>query len=183
MKKADRVLNITRRDAMKCAIAGALAPCVLNVFDPSAPPESEIVDLDAYTPPGDSDAWTPAAVAKFLSAWELSSQQENRPNKWRRLRYDNAIQWRDCRYGHTPLICFFGIGPAEWTEQRMADLLDWLGVDCGLEQNILAAERIACGRAFGIIFEGQLSSGLQYVLARPAWTEGKISTLIQRAEK
>ncbi|HEY4310550.1 MAG TPA: hypothetical protein VGN12_13955 [Pirellulales bacterium] len=156
-------IHITRREALKVAIAGALAPLALNL---SMPLECEFVAAEEYVPDpyGSPTDWHPSTAARVIAAWELGAQQHNRPAKWRSLKYDGALQWSDGRDGRAPLIAWYGIGPANWTAERMADLAAWLE-----DRHVLSQERIARGRAYAIISVGRLSKRLRHELAKPAW--------------
>jgi hypothetical protein len=158
--------NITRRQALTCALAGILAPCIIS---PPEPLESELVDLGDFEPKpfGNPSDWTPPQVCRLFAAWELSAQQGNLPDTWRTLCYDGAFQWSNGEDGRVPLIAWYGIGPAEWTVWRMHNLLEFIA-DGGPEV-ALAHERIAQGRAFAIVSVGSLSPGLRRELDRPAW--------------
>jgi hypothetical protein len=172
-------LNITRREALQIAIAGALAQTLLPRPELPESPESEFVDVDDFTPEpyGEPIDWTPAQVAPVIAAMELGSQQHNRPEKWRSLRYDGAIQWGNGDDGRLPKIAWYGIGPAEWTATRLPELLAWIRnceclQSCADEygwDNVLGHARIARGRAFGIVSVGTLSQRLRYELRKPAW--------------
>ncbi|HEY4310954.1 MAG TPA: hypothetical protein VGN12_16000 [Pirellulales bacterium] len=155
-------INITRREALKVAVAGALAPLAIDVVVPF---ESEIVRPGEYMPDpyGSPADWHPSTTARVIAAWELGAQQRNRPAKWRSLKYDGALQFSDGRDGRDPLIAWYGIGPATWTAERMADLAEWLE-----DRHVLSQERIARGRAYAIISVGRLSKRLRYELAKPA---------------
>jgi len=137
--------------------------------------ESEIVDPLDYTPDpyGDPCVWTPRQIALVVASWELSARQSNQPKKWRALTYDRAIQWRSGKGDRRSLIVWFGIGPPNWTAQRMAELVEFADEGDG---HVLAAERIARGRAFAIVSRGRLSPGLRRALPKPAWKRKRGAT-------
>lgn len=156
-------LNITRRQALKVTLAALIMPTVLPIV------ESELVNVDDFTPSpyGDPCSWSPQQVCHVFAAWELSAQQNNLPDKWRRLRYDGAFQWSDGRDGSTPLIAWYGIGPPSWTADRLDSVLKFLD-HCDSDTSVLAWERIARGRAFAVVSSGRLSQRARYELAKPA---------------
>jgi hypothetical protein len=167
-------LNITRRQALHCAIAGAFAPSLMKAFDPFA--DSELVNVDDFTPKpyGEPHDWTPQQVCRVFAAWELGAQQNNQPHDWRSLQYDSAFQWNDGKDGRLPLIAFYGIGPADWTLERLQDLAAWLW-DCedlqGCaaeygEHRVFGWARIARGRAFAIVSCGKLSRAARAAFRR-----------------
>jgi hypothetical protein len=164
-------LHITRREALRVAIAGAMVPTLLPGLEL---PESEFVNVDDYTPKpyGDCCEWTPAQVCHVFAAWELSAQQFNLPHKWRTLRYDGAFQWNDGEDGRVPLIAWYGIGPAAYTAQRMDELIEFINGEGRNQErrlDVLAYERIARGRAFAIVSAGLMSPRLRHELSKPAW--------------
>ena len=169
-------MNITRRQALKVAIAGALTPVVLNA---AVPVESEYVNLSDFEPKpyGDPHEWSPQQVCHLFAGWELAAQQRNRPRVWRRLRYAGAFQWNDGTDGREPLIAWYGIGPATWTADKQQELIDWLTDDC--DNPVLATERVARGRAFAIVSVGSLSKRLRHELAKPACKRERLIKLLE----
>jgi hypothetical protein len=157
-------LRITRREAIKVAAAVAIAPVIVpNIINPAR--ESEIIGDD--WPDFDHEN-SPLDLAKMAATWELSAQQGLRPKRWRQFRYANAIQWTDNGFGGRPIICWFGIGPPEYTREKLAELLAFVeSVEPG---SILAHTTIACDRAFGVVSTGRLSQRVRHQLARPAWS-------------
>lgn len=152
--------QLTRRTLLQVGTLAIVAPSLLS----PACPEAELIDLDDFTPAGDPSEWSASALARFAAAWELSAQQKNQPAGWRSLCYDSAMQWREDGQAENPLIVWYGIGPAEWTAERVEELAEWLGRPDPC--HLLAVERVGRGRAFAIVSEGTLSPRAQEQLAR-----------------
>ncbi|HWA97239.1 MAG TPA: hypothetical protein VG713_02050 [Pirellulales bacterium] len=137
--------RLTRRRALTAGAAMVFAPSALT---PDSDPE--LVNVNDFVIDVDPRRWRPSTVAKVIASWELQTQQQDRPDDWRSLRYIDQLQWCGGHDQKPPLYACYGVGPPEWTAAHVARLSHWL--ELKQAGRILAAERVGRGHAFAIVW-------------------------------